>query len=104
MKLHTHEELKEGIVHAYTHQNRIAAVVEMRCKTDFAARTDEFKTLAHELTLQIASMNPCCVTALLDQDWVKDPGVKISDLIHAAEEEIQEPIVVTNILRLELGA
>jgi len=33
-------------------------LVEIRCQTDFVARTEEFKKLAHELCLQIAALNP----------------------------------------------
>jgi len=53
------KELKQGIIEAYIHPNKkIGAIVELRCETDFVARTEEFKKLAHELCLQIAAMNP----------------------------------------------
>lgn len=51
-------EAREGLVEAYTHSGRIGALVELNCETDFVARTDEFKTLAHELAMQVAAMNP----------------------------------------------
>ena len=50
-------EASEGLVEAYVHGGRIAAIVELNCETDFVARTDEFKSLAHELAMQVASMN-----------------------------------------------
>jgi len=57
-------ETKAGIVEAYVHgQGRIGALVELWCETDFVARSPEFKALAHELALQIASMNPQYVSA-----------------------------------------
>jgi len=53
------KELNQGVIEAYIHQNKkIGAMVDLRCETDFVARTDEFKTLAHELCLQIAAMRP----------------------------------------------
>ncbi len=53
------KELNQGIVEAYIHQNKkIGAMVEIRCETDFVARTEEFKKLAHEICLQIAARNP----------------------------------------------
>ena len=53
------KELNQGVIEAYIHQNKkIGAMVDLRCETDFVARTDEFKTLAHELCLQIAAMKP----------------------------------------------
>jgi len=49
----------QGIIEAYIHQNKkIGAMVELRCETDFVARTEEFKKLAHEICLQITAMNP----------------------------------------------
>ena len=47
----------EGIVYSYIHHNsKWAVLLELNCVTDFVARTDEFKELAHKISLQIASM------------------------------------------------
>ncbi|MDO8571420.1 MAG: translation elongation factor Ts [bacterium] len=55
-------ETREGIVHAYTHANgRVGALVEMLCETDFVARNEDFKALAHDIALQIAATNPLYV-------------------------------------------
>ena len=51
-------ETREGVVAAYVHGDRIAAIVEVNCETSFVAKTDEFKDLAHKLAMQVASMNP----------------------------------------------
>ena len=51
-------EASEGLVESYVHGGRIAAIVELNCETDFVARTEEFKDLAHEVAMQVASMNP----------------------------------------------
>src|SRR3989304_6074824 len=49
----------QGLVEAYVHAGgRIGAVVELNCETDFVARTDEFKQLAHDLAMQVAAMSP----------------------------------------------
>ncbi|MDR7417977.1 MAG: translation elongation factor Ts [Armatimonadota bacterium] len=49
----------EGIVEAYIHPgNRLGALVELNCETDFVARTDEFRTLARELAMQVAASAP----------------------------------------------
>lgn len=53
------KELKQGVIEAYIHPNKkIGAMVELRCETDFVAKTDAFKQLAHEICLQIAAMKP----------------------------------------------
>jgi len=52
-------EAREGVIAAYIHAgNRIGAMVELNCETDFVARTDEFQSLAKELTMQIAASRP----------------------------------------------
>ncbi|MDQ7857462.1 MAG: elongation factor Ts [Armatimonadota bacterium] len=49
----------EGLVEAYVHPgNRLGALVEVNCETDFVARTDEFRTLARELAMQVAAAAP----------------------------------------------
>ena len=49
----------QGLVECYTHiGGRIAAMVELNCETDFVARTDEFKDLAHNLAMQVAATDP----------------------------------------------
>ena len=55
-------ETREGLVDAYVHDGRIAAIVEVNCETSFVAKTDEFKTLAHQIAMQVASMNPLYVS------------------------------------------
>ncbi len=55
-------ETREGLVDAYVHDGRIAAIVELNCETSFVAKTDEFKTLAHQIAMQVASMNPLYVS------------------------------------------
>ena len=50
---------KEGIVFSYIHHdNKLGVLVEVNCETDFVARTDDFKNLVQEISLQIATMSP----------------------------------------------
>lgn len=52
-------DAKEGIVYSYIHSNsKSGAMLELFCETDFVAKTDDFKNLAHELALQIVAMSP----------------------------------------------
>ena len=55
-------ETREGLVESYVHDGRLGAIVEVNCETSFVAKTDEFKTLAHQIAMQIASMNPLYVS------------------------------------------
>lgn len=52
-------QTKEGIVYAYVHSNaKAGAMLELQCETDFVARTEDFKALAHEMAMQIVAMSP----------------------------------------------
>jgi len=50
---------REGVIDSYIHlEGRIGVLVEVNCETDFVARTDDFKTLARELAMQVAALRP----------------------------------------------
>lgn len=52
-------ETREGLVTSYIHHGgNLGVLLELNCSTDFVARSDDFKTLAKELTMQIAGTNP----------------------------------------------
>lgn len=49
----------EGLIHAYVHHNnRLGVLLEINCETDFVAKTDQFRSLANDIALQIANLNP----------------------------------------------
>lgn len=55
--------VNEGLVELYTHPgDRLGVMLEINCETDFVARTEEFKALAHNLALHIAAMSPRYLT------------------------------------------
>jgi elongation factor Ts len=48
-----------GVLELYNHgDGRVGVMVEVNCETDFVARTDEFRTFAHEIALQVAAASP----------------------------------------------
>jgi elongation factor Ts len=56
-------ETNAGMLELYSHgEGRVGVMVEVNCETDFVARTDEFKTFAHEIALQIAAASPQWLT------------------------------------------
>jgi len=57
-------ETREGIIESYLHSNKkIGVLLDIRCESDFVARSEDFQKLAHELCLQIAAMNPLFLKA-----------------------------------------
>ena len=60
----------EGTIGTYLHfDNRVASMVELNCETDFVANTDDFKGLARDIALHIASQAPVGIS---DQDIPSD--------------------------------
>lgn len=49
----------EGLVDCYIHGGgTIGVLLEVNCETDFAARSDQFKTLVRDIAMHIAASNP----------------------------------------------
>ncbi len=58
----TSRETKAGLIESYLHSNATTGVLlDIRCETDFVAKSADFKNLAHEVCLQIAAMKPLYV-------------------------------------------
>lgn len=52
-------EAGEGVIETYAHPgNRVGVMVELNCETDFVARNEMFRNLAHDLALHIAALSP----------------------------------------------
>ena len=59
VKKSAERETKEGIVHTYIHANgKVGAMIELLCETDFVARNEIFRELAHDIAMQIAATEP----------------------------------------------
>lgn len=109
----------QGLVEAYVHTGgRIGAMVELNCETDFVARTDEFKQLAHDIAMQVAAMSPQYIakddippgedvdpqsTCLLLQPNIKCTDMTIQDTINQIIAKIGENIRVSRFARFEIG-
>jgi elongation factor Ts len=109
----------QGLVEAYIHTGgRIGALIEVNCETDFVARTDEFKGLAHELAMQVAALAPQFITeeeipegakvepqvaCLMLQPYIRDPGKTVRDVIIETIARVGENIRVRRFARFELG-
>jgi elongation factor Ts len=53
---------QEGLIFSYIHPgDKLGVLVEVNCETDFVARTDDFRTLAKDIAMQVAAANPLVV-------------------------------------------
>jgi elongation factor Ts len=106
-------ETSQGLIDSYVHAGRIGAMVELNCETDFVARTEDFRTLAREIAMQVAATNPSRINAqepsedgdvpLLDQPYIREPSKTVQDLVTETIARVRENIVIRRFARFELG-
>ncbi len=96
-------EVKSGLVEVYTHGGRVGVLVELLCETDFVAKTEDFKALAHELALQVASMNPENLEQLMSQEYIRDGSLTIEAMVKSAIGKLGENIQIGRFHRIALG-
>ncbi len=96
-------EAGEGMIECYVHTTgKVGVLVHMRCETDFVAKSNEFRNLAHDLALQVASMDPENVLSLLEQQYIKDSSKTIKNLIEEYIAKLGENIVVERFVRFQI--
>lgn len=111
----------QGTIDSYIHAGgRIGVIVEVNCETDFVARTDDFRRLAHDIAMQVAATNPRLVgnedsgdgasdadvpaeEILLKQPFIKDPSISIEELVKSVIAKTGENVVIRRFSRFELG-
>lgn len=91
-------EASQGRVLSYIHGDpgRIGVLLELNCETDFVARTDAFRDLAHGLALHIAAANPLYVT----EDQVPAEETQKERDVYAAQmaDQKKPPEILAKIL------
>lgn len=97
-------ETSQGLIETYMHHSgKVASMVELLCETDFVARNELFKNLAHDLALQVASLGAKDAKELMEQEFIKDPTKKVKDLVKEVIAKTGENVRVGRIFRVELG-
>ena len=112
----------EGIISSYIHSNnKIGVLLEINCETDFVAKTEDFKELAHQITMQIAAMNPIYLdtelennniknnikptteNSLLQQTFIKNNEKTIKSLIEETSGQLGENIQIKRFKRFAIS-
>lgn len=113
-------ETAEGAVHAYIHHNqRVGALVEVNCESDFVARTEDFKSLVAAVALQVAGKPDTKYvskdevpaddkedpkqTVLLEQPFIKDESITIGEMVRDTIGKTGENIRIKRFARFDLG-
>ena len=96
-------EVKAGMVFSYIHHTgRVGAMAGLACETDFVAKTEDFQKLGRELALHIAASRPKSVEELMKQEYVRDPGIRIEELVKEVIGKLGENIQVTDFKVVEV--
>lgn len=96
-------EAKQGIIDCYLHPNsKTGVLLDIRCESDFVAKSPEFRSLAHEICLQIAAMDPLDGASLMSQAWIKDDAKTIKNLVEDAVAKVGENIEIKKFTRYEI--
>jgi elongation factor Ts len=91
-----------GFLESFVHNGRVGVLLQLQAETDFVVRSEPFRQLAHELAMQIAAMNPADVDELLNQPYIKNESVKISDMLKQVMAKVGENIKVERFCRYEI--
>ncbi|MDD5059887.1 MAG: elongation factor Ts [Candidatus Omnitrophica bacterium] len=117
---------KEGRVESYIHHgNKIGVLLEVNCESDFVARNEEFIKFTKDLAMQIAATSPEYIkkedvpeealkheknkddfyknNCLLEQVFVKDPGLTIKDYLGSIVAKIGENVIIRRFARYKIG-
>ena len=109
----------EGVIESYIHTGgRVGAIVELGCESDFVARMEEFKQVAHDIAMQVAAMapvyldqedieegddRPAAQVALLAQPFIKNSSSSVGELVTELAAKTGENIKVIRFQRLAVG-
>lgn len=84
-------------IFSYVHQGRIGVLLELKCGTDFVAKTEEFESLAKELMYQLVAGLP---GEFEEQPWLKDESLTVQNLLDQVSRKTGESIKIGKKMRL----
>jgi len=96
--------LGSGVVVSYIHAGEaVGVMLELLCETDFVAKNPEFKSVARDIGMHIAAMNPSDVLELLEQPFIKDSSQTISNLVSNTIQKFGERTEVGRFVRFSIN-
>ena len=95
---------KDGLIFAYLHVGgRVGTLIYMACETDFVAKTEDFQRLCKEVAMQAATGDYSSVEELLNDEYIRDPLKKISDLLNETTAKVGEKIELKKFVKYSVG-
>ena len=85
---------ESGMVHSYVHMDRVGALVEVNCETDFVARTEDFKDFVHDVAMHVAASSPNYLKPEdVPEDEIQQEKAVYESEIEGKPEDVQEKII-----------
>ena len=95
---------KDGLVFSYIHNGgKVGSLVLIGCETDFVAKTDDFKKLCQEVSMQVCAEDFDNVEKLLESEYIRDPFKKIQDLVNETSAKTGEKIEIVKFTKFSVG-
>ena len=117
---------KEGRIEAYVHLgNKVGVLLEVGCETDFVAKNSDFCQFTKDIAMHITASNPSYIrredvpqdvieqekdkerfykeNCLLEQVFVKDPGMSVKDYLGSMVAKVGENIAIRRFARYKVG-
>lgn len=95
---------KDGLIFSYLHAGgRVGTMIYMACETDFVAKTDDFQKLCKEVAMQAATGDYNSTEELLNDEYIREPSKKISDLINETTAKVGEKIELKKFVKYTVG-
>ena len=95
---------KDGLIFAYLHAGgRVGTLIYMACETDFVAKTEDFQKLCKEVAMQAATGDYNSVEELLNDEYIREPSKKISDLLNETTAKVGEKIELKKFVKYSVG-
>ena len=95
---------KDGLIFSYLHAGgRVGTMIYMACETDFVAKTEDFQKLCKEVAMQAATGDYSSVEDLLNDEYIREPSKKISDLLNEVTAKVGEKIELKKFIKYSVG-
>ncbi len=111
-------------IESYLHQRRIGVLVEFETPYSITVQSDVFQTMAHDIAMHIVATNPLGIDrekmlraiplalrpdatdveerALLQQAFIKNPEITVSELIEETSQVLNTTISITRFVRFDV--
>ncbi len=90
----------DGLIASYIHLGgKMGTLAHVGCETDFVAKTEDFKKFASEIAMQVCVGDYQTVEELLNDEYLRDPAKKVSDLLNELVAKVGEKVEIKKFIK-----